>query len=846
MKTKLNSGGLSGFVHSPHCPFRSICSRFFHLPDRLYTLLVVSRYGTGIYTFLMLIMGGLFFSCQDEAGETPVPDREATIYLNFKTAATEPHSGIRALQQAGTPATELWMDAGTADSAPTEGKMTAGTTRAPMTRAVNEDGIQTVDLLAFKTGSNPNDIKQGTFFYRVRGEYDPANRSVKVRLISVPHAQTLVLVANARDKVDRLAAALGEAKEDVMKRLLVSATADGQPDLSSGYMPMWGELPNQTIDANYGNGTSATAPKTTVTMIRPVAKVTLKCSDAPGKSFFGKFEELRLYNYRSKGRISPDNCTAPNAPGMTVNTPTVPDNATVAQGTYKELHSFGDPAILAGQEKSFYLFEADNRAKAGESGMKATCLIVHVKFNSATPEGQALEASISPHFGYYRIDFRDYATDQFFDLLRNHHYVIETQSVDSPPAATPEDALKGQHTLKCRIVPWNQVQEEVKVPSNKRLTVDKREIELIGNQAVSTGETLTITTENTNGWEISSATIPGWAVLTANQSSVDGTTSVTIKATEANRFRNARLELKAGRAKMEIVLVQRGKIPIEYVTEYNLAGGPSIKPNGIPITTPGLQGPLRFAGSHDNNQSGYYSLANFPNAGYIDLNTATLPDGTVLGSKYHMPTIEEWTGITGYSHTGFYNTPLSNQTYSEAVTSGNVQKTYTTDFQTPGNGIAYALRFKSATVQSKVGYPPATDNNMLCAYRYERVGTMSADNLTDHLIVSVVYLGPNSTETITSISNENWWKARSSRTISRIFPACGAAQVNPYNYTWHLQFRGVGGRYNSSTVLYEGGGWQKRASMNFNSQTVHSSFLETQPLTQTLRHGYSTRLFLND
>ncbi|ERI85275.1 hypothetical protein HMPREF1981_01893, partial [Bacteroides pyogenes F0041] len=415
-------------------------------------------------------------ACSDEAEQTPVPDREATIYLNFKTAATEPHSGIRALQQAGTPATELWMDAGTADSAPTEGKMTAGTTRAPMTRAVNEDGIQTVDLLAFKTGSNPNDIKQGTFFYRVRGEYDPANRSVKVRLISDPHAQTLVLVANARDKVDRLAAALGEAKEDVMKRLLVSATADGQPDLSSGYMPMWGELPNQTIDPNYGNGTSATAPKTTVTMIRPVAKVTLKCSDAPGKSFFGKFEELRLYNYRSKGRISPDNCTAPNAPGMTVNTPTVPDNATVAQGTYKELHSFGDPAILAGQEKSFYLFEADNHAKAGESGMKATCLIVHVKFNSATPEGQALEASISPHFGYYRIDFRDYATDQFFDLLRNHHYVIETQSVDSPPAATPEDALNGQHTLKCRIVPWNQVQEEVKVPGNKRLTVDKREV----------------------------------------------------------------------------------------------------------------------------------------------------------------------------------------------------------------------------------------------------------------------------------------------------------------------------------------------------------------------------------
>ncbi|MDY5432525.1 BACON domain-containing protein [Bacteroides pyogenes] len=702
-------------------------------------------------------------ACSDEAEQTPVPDREATIYLNFKTAATEPHSGIRALQQAGTPATELWMDAGTADSAPTEGKMTAGTTRAPMTRAVNEDGIQTVDLLAFKTGSNPNDIKQGTFFYRVRGEYDPANRSVKVRLISDPHAQTLVLVANARDKVDRLAAALGEAKEDVMKRLLVSATADGQPDLSSGYMPMWGELPNQTIDPNYGNGTSATAPKTTVTMIRPVAKVTLKCSDAPGKSFFGKFEELRLYNYRSKGRISPDNCTAPNAPGMTVNTPTVPDNATVAQGTYKELHSFGNPAILAGQEKSFYLFEADNHAKAGESGMKATCLIVHVKFNSATPEGQALEASISPHFGYYRIDFRDYATDQFFDLLRNHHYVIETQSVDSPPAATPEDALNGQHTLKCRIVPWNQVQEEVKVPGNKRLTVDKREV-YIPFSAATTGRPLTITTENTGGW--TTADVPAWCTLSNTQTTTDGTVVLNIKATNKLYARGS-FKLKAGAAEMEIK-VKVGKLPPEYMSEYNLAGGSAYGYiPGTGATAAQTDGPLRWANDNQFGASGYYNW--YVCTGTTDAthnpNGLKLFEDPLLKDKYHLPSAEEWGGIlpphSFIAWNSYTELTIDERLRHEKINIGGQKHTYKSEYKLLSPWKMSALRFQKGVQGANAEYPLAPDNSMVCAYFYELKSVNYPGGSSGSAVnIRVVYLGGDAAIPTINQLTLAWWQAQ--------------------------------------------------------------------------------------
>ncbi len=746
-------------------------------------------------------------SCQADENMQPSPDREATIYLNFKTSAI---------------------------------------TRTPMTRTVNEDDIQTVDLLAFKTGDTPDDIRQGTFFYRARGEYNPANRSVKVRLISDPHAQTLVLVANARDKVNRLAPALGEAKEEVMKRLLVSATPDGQPDLSNGYMPMWGELPNQTIDANYGNGTSSTAPKTTVTMIRPVAKVTLKCSNVLGKAFFGKFDALRLYNYRSKGRISPDNCTAPNTPGMTVHTPTVPDNATMAQGTYKELHRLGDPEIFAGGEKSFYLFEADNRIKADESRMKATCLIVHVKFNDNTPEGQALENSIHPHHGYYRIDFRDHATNRFFDLLRNHHYVIEIQSVDNPPAATPEEAFKGQYTLKCKIVPWNEVQEEVRVPVNKRLTVDKRSIQL--SRALT--KTLTVTTENTGGWTITD--IPSWLTVSPTTSPTDGTQNITIKSKSSDGFLNTgSFKLKAGNTEM-VIRVKLGKLPLEYVAEYNLAGGflYGTKPdysNPSLVTFPQTDPQLRWAINHTNYQSGYYNwyiCKGIYDAAYNPSTKKLFSDAfftTGEGKGYHLPSITEWNGVFSYNGQVKFNTTAFIQPINEAVEFGGIKKTYLNHYKCLGAKVCYCLRFGQGTGNptgnySVTEFPKATDNSMLCAYRYTLVGSFTNNSNNSHLKVECVYLGNSFTGDIDTISNDSWWNARTYETVTRIFPVAGYIALAKPSGSGTLNHHGYFGCYWSGTENGSSGVW----NANFNSSNAGANSAGDR------HNGFPVRLFADE
>ena len=187
-------------------------------------------------------------ACSDDVQQpTPQTDgRTAVIYLNFKTDAAKQAAEMNALQNHGTPVAELWTDADEADALPAEEELSAGTTRAPMTRAVDDTEIRTVDVLSFKADpAEPTNIKKGTFFYRSKGVYTqttPGQGKVEVKLIGSTEAQTLVVLANVRAQVNALNAAFGEEKEDVMSRLLLPAKADHTPDLTNG-MPMWGELP---------------------------------------------------------------------------------------------------------------------------------------------------------------------------------------------------------------------------------------------------------------------------------------------------------------------------------------------------------------------------------------------------------------------------------------------------------------------------------------------------------------------------------------------------------------------------------------------------------------------------
>ena len=116
-------------------------------------------------------------------------------------------------------------------------------------------------------------------------------------------------------------------------------------------------------------------------MIRAVAKFTLiNPLESDLKGFFYYYNDLRLYNYRAKGRIAPDNY---NVTGKQVNTPTVPVGARQTRGTFTSLNSDVSPGnigIFNGSQKTFYLCEVDNKNRpSGGNALDDLCLVMHVK-----------------------------------------------------------------------------------------------------------------------------------------------------------------------------------------------------------------------------------------------------------------------------------------------------------------------------------------------------------------------------------------------------------------------------------------------------------------------------------
>lgn len=687
--------------------------------------------------------------------------------------------------------------------------------RAPITRTVNETAIHTVDVLSFKVDpAEPTNIKKGKFFYRSRGVYTettPGEGKVQVTLLGAQVAQTLVVIANARSRVDMLGAALDEEKEAVMNRLTFDVATEASPDLSGG-IPMWGELPNEIVGDNFSPSTS---PKT-VTLIRSVAKFTLvnpPKDDPNGKDFFYYYDGLRLYNYRSKGRIAPDNY---NAPDQKVITPTVPAGARQAQGTFTLLSSevtTGRIGIYEGKQKSFYLCEVDNTVRpSGGNALDDLCLIVYVKTHDPSNHPGVT------HDGYYRLDFKDYATDNPIDILRNHDYRIVVDEVQGLPADTPEEAFNGNYTLKCKIVPWNEVQEEVIVDPVKRINVDKGKVVLErGSASVTTGQTLTITTENTGGWKIDPASIPNWVTVTPSTSTTDGTTTITIKAKQANKFHSDKLKLVGNNTNAVEKLIrinQIGKLPLEYVAEYNLAGGfqYGTKPDDLSLVTSAQTDPqLRWATNHNNDQSGYYNwfICTGNQIASYNPNTKNLFNDpffvTGAGKGYHLPSCWEWQSIFSYGLAIKFN-ELYSKNINEAIEFGGTKNTYASSFFSTGNNICYALRYKQATDNPNDGsstadFPKVTDNSMACAFRYELV--MSAANInTNHLKVQCIYVGDqNPLPTLSTISQESWWNnLPTGKVITRIFSIPGFFYVATPSGSATLSNRGSFSSYLSSTI----------------------------------------------
>lgn len=303
------------------------------------------------------------------------------------------------------------------------------------------------------------------------------------------------------------------------------------------------------------------------------------------------------------------------------------------------------------------------------------------------------------------------------------------------------------------------------------------------------------------------------------------------------------------------------RLPIEYVADYNLAGGRRDEGAGYqssPIGI-GVGGDLRFqnrrsdgslipsyyqdyvaSGTPSSNVYNYRILLGEvdatinPQGKHInELTVWDTDDSKIpLGSKYHVPSHDEWWGtwisfgaggnISPNYSGGFDWTPTANSpsgAVNEHIAVGQaysptqgLRRYYTSEFSKPvagssasNRGTIYAIRFDKPTPatgklcvepqvldgnflnESRIYYP-APDRSMRCAYRYRLMGNRLTSSLVDSrnmLQVSVVYLGDNQT-TLADVQSEAWWSAQEAqrRVHTRHYTADGYYQRGTVFKSW--------------------------------------------------------------
>lgn len=282
--------------------------------------------------------------------------------------------------------------------------------------------------------------------------------------------------------------------------------------------------------------------------------------------------------------------------------------------------------------------------------------------------------------------------------------------------------------------------------------------------------------------------------------------------------------------KLTAKATRRLVMPIEYVTENNLAGGEGfVSPlRGYTPQPESARGELRFATSHKNDASGYY--VGYKILGVVNeelnpsgevLSNATLKDtnGTLipLNRKYFIPGADHWWGVFPSHLNRAWDTTNDLIGHSDYVALGvngelvrrHYKSDYSKGFTSPrggthatSNSVIYAIRFNPARVSNSwawdddlstgnrktYDYATTLDNSMRCAYRFIRVGGKDAwdavsiidnrEDKTHQLIVEAVYLGEETTPTtLAKISDDSWWetKKKAGFVVSKIFPAMGNA-----------------------------------------------------------------------
>ena len=293
------------------------------------------------------------------------------------------------------------------------------------------------------------------------------------------------------------------------------------------------------------------------------------------------------------------------------------------------------------------------------------------------------------------------------------------------------------------------------------------------NTLTKTGDgTVTYTSSNTSVATVNAST-GEVTPLTA------GSTTITATVADGTNYTYATTT-----ASYTLTLINRPKLPIEYVAPYNMKTATTM------------------ATANTKAQSGYFcwntSKASSGGVGTpsdwskAKANIQAMIKGTAVAG-YHLPSKAEWCSVVAPYYGSSYDSDMGGgdgerikykngqhtgltERVAWGVTNNNgtytydVDQVFYNDYNCPNDAahtyIGYGLRFKPTA---------STYGQYTCAYRYEYKSADASVGGGASLTIQVKYVGTNTSITISTISNESWW---TSPDFTVVLPACG---YSPYS-----------------------------------------------------------------
>ena len=333
--------------------------------------------------------------------------------------------------------------------------------------ATDEQSISKVDILAFVEGTD------GQLRYAYRAPIVSTNTA------SLPNVTiTATVQGNSRGQIFLIAVNTPDATLDnvtlnmsfatAQLRLILSNANEWKANSSADYdpLPMYAQTAKQVVTESTGN-------IGTYELVRMLARIDVSTKNTIPTTEF-ELTEAHIFNRNSCGTLPIDftNATVWDVTGkkaLKTNIPATDPVTTNPPKIYLPSY-YTSPGYSSTPYKtttnnlirSIYTFEAAGVIEADR--LDATTVIIGGKYNG------------SPTTTYYRIDIHTSSTPAGYisqDILRNHLYNIEIQSVAGTGAVTPEDAFKGDVQITAEITEYNMANHSIIFDGIYNLTLSR-------------------------------------------------------------------------------------------------------------------------------------------------------------------------------------------------------------------------------------------------------------------------------------------------------------------------------------------------------------------------------------